>query len=186
MSMIRAGWAERIGAALKKTMSPMHTEPRLATAMAPVRTSAPPNIISPDASQGQTCVSACNMTCERRPYHCQDIHTYTQLVMRVRRTAQSAMTISYDFSAHAARRGGLDQTLHDHLCTVWDVHSRIAYGAHPDHPSTIVMSPSPPPRPSHDIAIIARHRITRPRRAPLAPSPPCDTAATTRSTSRPR
>ena len=185
MSMIRAGWAERIGAALKKTMSPMHTEPRLATAMAPVRTSAPPNIISPDASQGQTCVSACNMTCERRPYHCQDIHTYTQLVMRVRRTAQSATTISYDFSAHAARLGGLDQPIHDHLCTVWDVHSRIAYGAHPGHPSTIVMSPSPPPRPSHNTAIMARHLIARPRRAPLAPSPPCGTAATTRSTSRP-
>lgn len=77
MCMIRAGWAERIGAALKKTMSPMHTEPRLAIAMAPVRTSAPPNISSPDASQGQTCVSACNMTCERGPHHCQYIHTHT-------------------------------------------------------------------------------------------------------------
>ena len=181
----QSGVGRAYRSSLEKTMSPMHTEPRLAIAMAPVRTSAPPNISSPDASQGQTCVSACNMTCERGSHHCQYIHTYTQLVMRVRRTAQSAMTISYDFSAHAARRGGLDQTLHDHLCTVWGVHSRIAYGAHPDHPSTIVMSPSPPPRPSHDIAIIARHRIPRPRRAPLAPSPPCGTAATTRSTSRP-
>ena len=89
-------------------------------------------------------------------------------VHATRRTAQSATTISYDFSAHAARLGGLDQPIHDHLCTVWDVHSRIAYGAHPGHPSTIVMSPSPPPRPSHDIAIMARHLITRPRRAVLA------------------
>ena len=72
----------------------MHTEPRLATATEPVRKSAPPNISSPNASQGQSCVSACNMTCERSSHHDQAMHACTQLAMRVRRAAQSASNIS--------------------------------------------------------------------------------------------
>ena len=112
------GWSgggagrSRVERALTTTVSPMHTVPRLVFATQLVRTGTPSNIRSPNARWGNhldryillrasTARPAGNASCVR---------TCTQ------RTMQSNMTITENLLAHATRRGGSDQAVHDHLC----------------------------------------------------------------------
>ena len=102
----------RVERALTTTVSPMHTVPRLVFATQLVRTGTSSNTRSPNARWGNhldryillrasTARPAGNASCVR---------TCTQ------RTMQSNMTITENLLAHATRRGGSDQAVHDHLC----------------------------------------------------------------------
>ena len=117
-SGVEWGWSgggvgrSRVERALTTTVSPMHTVPRLVFATQLVRTGTSSNTRSPNARWGNHLdrYILLRASTARPAGNASYVRTCTQ------RTMQSNMTITENLLAHATRRGGSDQAVHDHLC----------------------------------------------------------------------